>query len=227
MSNFKKMRLVNEGQNKSDIFKIAQHDIPVNLKRVSDLDTEINTILSSDIDEENKAKLYSQTLRKYLTFKRLHQDQKVAQRNKTLNFLQRHMQIPKRTVQIPINTTPKRSRIPRVIHKSPRKTKTSIRKTPKKIKKLKKSFFIDEPSTSGYQNPILNLDDITKQVRNETDIQREYLRKLRNMKLPDSSKPLKSILKKPQSKPRTSFPDLSQHSTDTSSDDNKTSWLEF
>jgi hypothetical protein len=55
-----------------EFYKLYKHSSPTKLKRMTDLDTEINNILSTPIEPEIKAKLYSQTLRKFLAYKKQH-----------------------------------------------------------------------------------------------------------------------------------------------------------
>src|SRR5882757_11563646 len=67
MSKFKKMRLVpfddesqiNIESNLKDIV------IPTPIKQMSELDNEIQSILNSDLNENTKSKLYSDSLRKF------------------------------------------------------------------------------------------------------------------------------------------------------------------
>ena len=76
MSSFKRMKLVPADQiemtlNPSkNIYDLAKLNSPVSFLRVNDLETELKDILESDLDERSKSKLYSQALRKYLTFKK-------------------------------------------------------------------------------------------------------------------------------------------------------------
>ena len=73
MSNFKRMRLVPEiTSNKTNELKnIFRYETPSNQRQMSDLDNEMKQILNSDLDEYSKSKQYSETLRKFLTFKNL------------------------------------------------------------------------------------------------------------------------------------------------------------
>ena len=74
MSRFKKMRLVNDNDKnmKEDIQNIIKYETPIHLQNMSDLDQEIDSILKSKIDLNTKAKLYSEILRKFLLFKKIH-----------------------------------------------------------------------------------------------------------------------------------------------------------
>ena len=77
MSRFKKMRLVNENDKniKEDIQNIIKYETPMHLQNMSDLDQEIDSILKRKIDSNTKAKLYSEILRKFLLFKKIHNKQ--------------------------------------------------------------------------------------------------------------------------------------------------------
>jgi hypothetical protein len=59
-------------RNSDEFYKLYKHSSPTKLKRMTDLDTEINDILATPIDLETKAKLYSQALRKFLSYKKQH-----------------------------------------------------------------------------------------------------------------------------------------------------------
>src|SRR5437868_10294351 len=76
MSSFKRMKLVNDNysSNYDDLSKILKYDTPTSLHRMSDLDSDMINILNRDIEEETKAKLYSQALRRFLTFKQQHHE---------------------------------------------------------------------------------------------------------------------------------------------------------
>ena len=69
MSSFKKMRLISDKKGNKDIRNeaenIFQYETSSNLKKMSDLDNEISSILKSNIDEYSKSKLYSEALRKF------------------------------------------------------------------------------------------------------------------------------------------------------------------
>ena len=91
---FKKMRLVSDDneimptttKNQVDF---AKYQIPVQLRRISDLDSEINQIINSPINERQKSKLYAQALRKYLIHKKLHQEEQEAQFAKTVDIFKK------------------------------------------------------------------------------------------------------------------------------------------
>ena len=67
------MKLVPEiTSNKTNELKnIFRYETPQNQRQMSDLDNEMKQILNSDLDEYSKSKQYSETLRKFLTFKNL------------------------------------------------------------------------------------------------------------------------------------------------------------
>ena len=73
MSKFKRMRLVPEiTSNKTNELKnVFRYETPTNQRQMSDLDDAMKRILNSDLDEYSKSKQYSETLRKFLTFKNL------------------------------------------------------------------------------------------------------------------------------------------------------------
>ncbi len=127
MSNFKRMRLINEDEiiphKKDEIYGFAKHETSPHILRMSDLDDQINDILKSNLNEENKAKLYSQALRKFLTYKRLHQDKQLVDRNQGLDLLKK------------LNITPQLRKITVKKKKIPiiRKRKIVIRKKKKNI----------------------------------------------------------------------------------------------
>src|SRR6266700_4075854 len=130
MSGFKKMRIVRDDlylptdNQTNNIANFEKHQISVPLSRLSDLDLEINQILSSNIDEENKAKLYSQALRKYLVFKKLHKEESEIARQKDIQLLTKQL--------TPIQIARKRP-----VKKIKKKKKNAKKKTNKKIKKKK------------------------------------------------------------------------------------------
>ena len=68
MSSFKRMRLVDENEFRNS--QMNRFQTPVEVQQMSKLDSEIQEILSQDIDERTKAKLYSEILRKFLSYKR-------------------------------------------------------------------------------------------------------------------------------------------------------------
>ena len=77
MSNLKKMRLVDDSDsNKQDeLTKLMKYKTSVQLQRMSDLDNEMKNILNQNIDEETKARLYGQALRRFLSFKQNYQEE--------------------------------------------------------------------------------------------------------------------------------------------------------
>ena len=103
------------------------------------MDKQISEILNSEINEENKAKLYKQTLRKFLTFKRLHQEDDLAIRNREFE-LDKLLSQQKKTQS---KTTPIRP-IRKTQPKTPKKKKKTTKKTTSKIQST-----IFNPSTSG------------------------------------------------------------------------------
>ena len=70
------MKLVPESDLKNEqtkeLLNVARYETTPSLKQMSDLDEDISKILKSKLDEDSKAKLYSQSLRRFLTFKRQH-----------------------------------------------------------------------------------------------------------------------------------------------------------
>ena len=78
MSNFKRMKLVPENdiindKTQKELLNVIRYDTPGNQRQMSDLDEDIKKILNSKLDENSKSKLYSQSLRRFLAFKRLHE----------------------------------------------------------------------------------------------------------------------------------------------------------
>ena len=151
MSSFKKMKLVNaddnnESNNQQDIFNIIKQQAPVTIKRAVDLDKEIKTILSNDVDDDTKAKLYSNALRRFLTFKGQYENQleQLKQLAPSIKAKTSKKKNKKKTPKKRIWQTPIRT----------------VKKTPKKTKKKKKTKptatqvvpdntgFIAGPSTS-------------------------------------------------------------------------------
>ena len=161
MSNFKKMRLVDfnaKSTESNDVFNMIKHETPTHLRRVNDLDLEIKDILNSEIDEENKAKLYTQALRRFITFKNLHEDQQLLDESRKLDLLKKIVKPRKRkktqtAVQrihnqpVPIiQNVKKTSPIKKKKKTNANNQKTSPKKNGKKTSKIKD---IDKPSTSG------------------------------------------------------------------------------
>ena len=74
MSLFKKMKLVPDVQsnkNKNDLKSVIDYETSTNIRKMNDLDDEMKKILNSDLDEYTKSKLYSESLRKFILFKKL------------------------------------------------------------------------------------------------------------------------------------------------------------
>ena len=72
MTTFRRMKLMNEaGNNSVDFANIMKHQTNPIIHRMSDLDNDIETILNQDLNDELKAKLYSQTLRRFMTMKNI------------------------------------------------------------------------------------------------------------------------------------------------------------
>ena len=72
MTTFRRMKLINEaGNNPVDFANIVKHQTNPIIHRMSDLDNDIDTILNQDLDDELKAKLYSQTLRRFMSMKNI------------------------------------------------------------------------------------------------------------------------------------------------------------
>ena len=81
MTTFRKIRLISD-LNNPDVNSISRHQTPVNVSRLNDLDKEIESILSQDIDQHLKLKLYSQALKRFLTFQKLKQQEEIAEQNR-------------------------------------------------------------------------------------------------------------------------------------------------
>ncbi len=135
MSGFKKMRIVRDDlylptdNQTNNIANFEKHQISVPLSRLSDLDLEINQILSSNIDEENKAKLYSQALRKYLVFKKLHKEESEIARQKDIQLLTKQLTPIQIARKRPVKKI-KVKRTKRTIKLSKRNTKPITQSTP-------------------------------------------------------------------------------------------------
>jgi hypothetical protein len=156
MSSFKKMKLIeNEDSEKDktteDILNAIRLTTPVNLKQISDLDLEIKKILDKKLDDYQKAKLFSQVLRRYLTFKRKHeaeqvQDESLSPKKVVVPKLRR--KIRRKKIKLPSGTirTKKRTITPKIkLHKSIR---SEILKAPKKKKRTRTiDYAIETPPT--------------------------------------------------------------------------------
>lgn len=149
MSNFKKMKLVRDEKESANVnnFHLSngnRHKISPNLKQLNNLDIEINEILNSNINESSKAKLYTQALRKFLTFKKLHQEDEAIHRNREIEKLK--LTQPKFKNAIIIRKPTRRKKIPNPTPQAPKKNKTFISRT-KNI-----THDLNQPSTSSNQN---------------------------------------------------------------------------
>ena len=143
---FRKMKLVSEDP--SSIYSnIYKHDTSVNISRLSDLDQDIKTILNQDIDESSKAKLYSQTLRRFLTFKKLKQEEDLSDQFKPFEDLKGFLE-KQRLMKLAEKEARRKSIASRIKKQKSQKSKELIpsKTTPLKIrpKKLKKSEKIDK-----------------------------------------------------------------------------------
>ena len=127
------MRLVEDNQpSNKDLF--SQFTTTPTVKRLGMLDSEINDILNREISEREKAKLYSQTLRKFLIYKQKHQNEENILRQKELELLTKKAS----TLKKPKKNNPRITRrlftspyqTPRLQSKS-KKTKTKKKKKPK------------------------------------------------------------------------------------------------
>lgn len=136
---FRKMKLVNDDQSTS-LSNIYKHDIPVNTSRLSDLDQDVKSILDQNMSDSLKAKLYSQTLRRFLTFKKLKQDEDLAIQSKPFENLKSFFEsqrLLKKEEKL-AEQKAMRNRIAKRIksHKQTKQvTPTSILSTPKKKSK--------------------------------------------------------------------------------------------
>ncbi len=139
MSNFKKMRLVTDDislpiEHETNVSNIEKHQIPVTLSRLSDLDSEINQILHSKVDDVSKAKLYSQALRRFLIFKKLHKEETEIARQRDIQLLSKQL--------IPV--TPKKKKSIKI--KKPTIKKKFVKPQIKKTSTKQQIF--SQPSTS-------------------------------------------------------------------------------
>ena len=89
MSNIKKMKLVPYTQDDNKLREVI-NSMSISsspyLKGASNLDLEINQILDSNENERNKALLYGQALKKYLTY-RIKENMRQKLLTKKLNYL--------------------------------------------------------------------------------------------------------------------------------------------
>src|SRR5882757_9092390 len=86
MSKFKKMRLVpfdEEPQSnlETNLKNIVTFETPAQIKQMSELDNQIESILNSNLDVDSKSKLYSDSLRKFMNIKRKYSQSEI--KNKT------------------------------------------------------------------------------------------------------------------------------------------------
>ena len=149
MSSFKRMRLVDEstsgdGENLS---KIAKYEIQPELHRMNDLDLEMKNILSQNIDEVSKAKLYSQTLRKFMNYKRQYLRDLFAE---SKQLVQEDKVKPKTT---------KKKRTKETLEERPKYRTIVKEKDKKKIEKLDKSAVKKEEKNAKNNFEVINLDE--------------------------------------------------------------------
>lgn len=152
MSSFKKMRIVSNNE------EIMQSEKPKlytesskHLSRLTDLDNQIKNILNRDIDENEKAKLYASTLRKFITFKRKLEADEDANLEKQIQAISK-LSVPVVTSVPVVAKTSKKKKIfkkAKIIHATPkRKTKVNTKiliKAPKKKLKDKKTVETESP----------------------------------------------------------------------------------
>jgi CRISPR/Cas system-associated endoribonuclease Cas2 len=141
MSNFKKMKLVDEHEPKDiqrSVFQTEKYTTSKHLKRISDLDNQMNEIINSNLDEIKKAKLYSQALRKFLTFKKKHEeDEEIAKRQAFQNIIvpkTAPVKKPKVKVKKPKVKVGKKNKV--II--TPKKRNIITPKAPKKLKRFRR-----------------------------------------------------------------------------------------
>jgi hypothetical protein len=173
MSNFKKMKLVGEHDstnNKRSVFRTEKYTTSKHLRRIGDLDQQMNDIINSNLDEFKKVKLYSQALRKFLTFKKKHEeDEEIAKRISFSNIT-----LPKIVpVRIPKAKVRKSQRIitPRrkgkiIIPGAPKKHKISRNITPPSTTTSPKSSSPEMTSWSNLVGTILRTQQSNKSSRN-------------------------------------------------------------
>jgi len=121
MSNFKKMRLVEDNQpNNRDLF--SQFTTSPTVQRLSELDIEIRDILNREINEREKAKLYSQTLRKFLIYKQKHEDEENILKQKELELLTKRTSVLNTPVKKGSTKKKKKKKKARILFSTPYKT---------------------------------------------------------------------------------------------------------
>ena len=135
MSTFKRMKMVPVDPKSDEITKLYKASAPIKLRRMIDLDTEMNEILNENIDTEAKAKLYSQALRKFLAYKKQHIEESMTDNIKAIDKTKK---IGKKKTKNKIKSSPKKG--------SKHITKPKTIKTPKiKGLKEKKTLKIKKP----------------------------------------------------------------------------------
>ena len=142
MSKFRRMKLIPENEIKNDatkkeLFNVIRYETPGTLRQMSDLDEDIKKILNSKLDENSKAKLYSQSLRRFLAFKKLHDSEsKTTTGNSNLTIL------PEST---PAEDKKKKKKVKKTKREVTTKVKkSSLKKSSRKPKKttLPKELFL-------------------------------------------------------------------------------------
>lgn len=159
MTSFRKMRLVND--NVFDPTRVMKHETAPSVSRMSDLDLNIESILNQNVDADSKAKLYSQTLRRFLTYKKQHQEEDVKKSNEQFEKLKKLLTKKKTT------------------RKSKSKTKANAQtnKTPKSPDKSKLMKFmlmkkiVRGPKKSKKRARIIKSDDDYDDAHDLFDIQ--------------------------------------------------------
>jgi hypothetical protein len=169
----------NTKKDSEEFYKLYKHSSPTKLKRMTDLDIEINNILSTPIDLETKSKLYSQALRKFLSYKKQHledtvfggfEKEKTSKVKKPIVKKKRSSKKKKTSIKITgvkvlpkARITPKKKKIKTKQPKAPKKGKPliievssdeeiDIPKTSKSLpKKSKKPIVKKEPSDPLYE----------------------------------------------------------------------------
>lgn len=160
MSSFKKFRIDNQ-PNTTDLTGYIKHQTPTTISRLSDLDKEIESVLSQNIDDHLKAKLFTQTLSKYLTLQKIKKQEEIVESDRVLENLKNILaesfvekSVPKKKKKAPKEVDV--SKVPKVIEDNskdillPKKkkkiTKLKTKKTPKK-KKIIRSKPEDDSSS--------------------------------------------------------------------------------
>ena len=137
------MKLISD--NEFDVKNVVKQNTPVNISRLSDLDRDIASILNKNIDEQLKAKLYSQSLRRYLTFKKLRERDIIEEETKRQSAIQSALEsLLKPVKQLQPSKTVK--------VKNKRKKPFTSRKRPILKKTLKKEP--ESQSESDFETPM-------------------------------------------------------------------------